>query len=89
MGMQIGVFGCCFFVLFFLGGGARTTSRLYFQGRNSPPVASGSVAATVKGRKVNILSLPFYLKRNKKKKKKEEILQIQNPQLSEAGAVIK
>lgn len=85
MGMQIGVFGCCFFG-FFWGG---TTSRLYFQGRNSPPVASGSVAATVKGRKVNILSLPFYLKRNKKKKKKEEILQIQNPQLSEAGAVIK
>lgn len=65
MGMQICVSGC-FFCFFFWGGG------FIFKAGIAPPVASGSVAATVKGRKVNILSLPFYLKRNLKKEKKKK-----------------
>lgn len=42
-------------------------SRLYFPGRNSPPVACGSVAATAKRRKTNILTLSLYLGRNKRR----------------------
>lgn len=54
--------------MYFIWGEPRRASRLYFPGRNSPPVASGSVAARAKGRKENILTLPFYLGRNKNKK---------------------
>lgn len=48
--------------VYFVDGQLKRAVRLDFEGRNFPTVISGSGAATIKGRAMNILTVLFNLK---------------------------